>query len=360
MRLTLEERKETIVNLWRGKERGPVYYIGTVGREAPKGQVIEDFSLMLALEKERIAQKETIEDYDIPAIRTDFGTAIFPSAFGCPLFFSLEKYPWNTPIIFDDPSQVYRLEKPSVDAGLLSRVLEFTAFAVSFSTYPLRMTDLQGPIDTVYLMWESNAFFAALVEAKEAVHYLLDLVTDLIIDFVQTQKRIVGEREFILCHLPHYLPSGEGICVSEDLLALLSPPLYREFALPYLSRLSRTFGGVFIHSCGNFTHNLPVLREVEGLRGVNFGATETPVEEVLGILGGEVVVSPHVGLNKDIVFGDIFDYLDHLFRVGKGYPGLYVLVDTTNSLMKENMEWSEEKLTRIYRFFENWRGAYGQ
>ncbi|MGC8778258.1 MAG: hypothetical protein ACP5Q4_06225, partial [Candidatus Caldatribacteriaceae bacterium] len=148
--------------------------------------------------------------------------------------------------------------------------------------------------------------------------------------------------------------------VSEDLLALLSPKLYREFALPYLTRLSQTFGGVFIHSCGNFVHNLPVLREVKGLRGVNFGATETPVEEVLRVLGGEVVVSPHVGLNKDIVFRDIFDYLEHLFWVGRDYPRLYVLVDTTNSLIEEDMCWSVEQLERIYRFFENWREHYGQ
>lgn len=360
MKLSIEERKAAIRDLFRGKERGPLYCIGVKGTAIPKGKLVEDFALLLSAEKERIARKEDIEDYDIPAVRTDFGTAIFPSAFGCPLSFSENDYPWSAPIIFDDPKKVYELGKPPLEAGLLSRVLRFTDFVVANTSYPVKMTDLQGPIDTVYLMWESNAFFAALLEAKEAVHYLLDLVTELLIEVVKAQRERVGEREFIPCHLPQYIPWGEGICVSEDLLALLSPKLYREFSLPYLSRLSRAFGGVFIHSCGNFVHNLPVLREVEGLRGVNFGATETPVEEVLRVLGGEVVVSPHVGLNKDIVFQDIFEYLEHLYRVGRDYPGLYILVDTTNSLMAEDMDWSKEELTMIYRFFDRWREHHGK
>ncbi|MGC8778557.1 MAG: hypothetical protein ACP5Q4_07740, partial [Candidatus Caldatribacteriaceae bacterium] len=148
MEPSLVERKRCLLNLWQGKERGPLYSIGVAGRSIPRGKLVEDFFLMLEVEKERLRLKENIRDYDIPAIRTDFGTAIFPSAFGCPLSFSEAEYPWSEPVIFDDPRKVYRLPRPSLEAGLLSRVLRFTALVVSSTEYPVKMTDLQGPIDT--------------------------------------------------------------------------------------------------------------------------------------------------------------------------------------------------------------------
>ena len=59
-------------------------------------------------------------------------------------------------------------------------------------------------------------------------------------------------------------------------LAVLSPKLYREFALPYVNEVSEEFGGVFIHSCGNILHQLDNLAQVHNLRGLNFGVSETP------------------------------------------------------------------------------------
>ena len=81
-------------------------------------------------------------------------------------------------------------------------------------------------------------------------------------------------------HLTFYLPDGEGIVVSEDALAVLSPKLYEEFSLPYINELSEEFGGIVIHSCGNFEHQLPVLQKVHNLKGLNFSVTETRFEAV--------------------------------------------------------------------------------
>ncbi len=251
---------------------------------------------------------------------------------------------------------VYKLKRPSIEDGLLGNVLAYTRFVVQETggEFPVKMTDLQGPVDVAYLLWESNSFFLALFEAPRAVHHLLEMITELIIAFVRAQKEAAGKAEFIPCHLQHYLPWGEGICVSEDLLSILSPDLYREFALPYLNALSDAFGGVFIHSCGNFVHNLKVLTDIKGLKGVNFGATETPFARIVEELGGRMILSPHFGLNKDIVFPSVLAYLEHLRNVGKNTPFLYILVDTTNSLLEHDMHWSEEELEAIYGIFRDW------
>ncbi|MEN3187905.1 MAG: uroporphyrinogen decarboxylase family protein [Atribacterota bacterium] len=359
----MEEKKGYLRRFWQRKEKGPVWYIGSPGEALLIEEgTIPSFEAMLQAELRRIENRTHILDFDVPAIRTDFGTSIFPSAFGCPLHFSKGRYPWGEPVLFDDSEKVFALKKPSVRDGLLGVVLDFTHFAAGATreTLPIKMTDLQGPMDVAYLLWESNDFFLALFDAPRAVHHLLGMVTELMIEFVHAQRSAVQGAEFIPCHLQHYLPWGEGICVSEDLLSLLSPELYREFALPYINILSREFGGVFIHSCGNFVHNLEVLLEIENLKGINFGATETPFEEVVGKLGNRVVLSPHVGLNKDVVFESVFHYLTHLERWGNNVAGLYVLVDTTNSLLGHDMAWNGDELEKIYRIFARWSEQDGE
>lgn len=49
--------------------------------------------------------------------------------------------------------------------------------------------------------------------------------------------------------------------------------LCRDFCLPYVNELSEEFGGVMIHSCGNFSHQLDNLAQVRDLRA-HFGHRE--------------------------------------------------------------------------------------
>jgi hypothetical protein len=157
------------------------------------------------------------------------------------------------------------------------------------------------------------------------VHHLMRLVTDLIIAFVKEMRSHCPE--FIPCHYPPlYLPDGRGLAISDDCLAVVSPKLYEEFALPYVNELSEEFGGIFIHSCGNFVHQLDNLAKVRELRGLNFGATETPFEAIWERFGGKTVVVPHLGLNKDIHFESNRDYLGHVLETKTTDRGLCIIV----------------------------------
>jgi hypothetical protein len=151
------------------------------------------------------------------------------------------------------------------------------------------------------------------------------LVTDLIIAFVKEQRS--RSPQFLPCHFPPvWLPEGQGISISDDCLAVLSPKLYQEFALPYVNELSEEFGGVVIHSCGNFLHQLDNLAKVRGLRGLNFGASETPFEAVWERFGGRTAILPHLGLNKDFPFDSHVEFIEHIFRTATHWRGLCILV----------------------------------
>ena len=54
--------------------------------------------------------------------------------------------------------------------------------------YALALTDLQGPLDSSYLVWEPAAFMVAMKTNPREVHHLMRRMTDLIIAFVKERK----------------------------------------------------------------------------------------------------------------------------------------------------------------------------
>jgi len=53
---------------------------------------------------------------------------------------------------------------------------------------------------------------------------------------------------------------------------MLSPEMYREFALPYNCRIGEVFGRLHIHSCGDYRHNLDNLMSITGAASIQVHA----------------------------------------------------------------------------------------
>jgi len=297
----------------------------------PIPQLLQDREVQLQAQLGVLAWRESVElgDDFIPHLQPHGGVTVFASAFGCPVEFFEHTLPWAHPVIreADPPERVYELAPPAVDAGQLGEMLAFTDYftAETGGRYPVAITDLQGPLDTAYLVWDSSAFMMAMHTNPGEVHHLMRLVTDLIIRYVKEQR--ARSPEFLPCHFPPlWLPDGGGISVSDDGLAVIGPALYREFCLPYMNELSEEFGGLMVHSCGNFVHQFENLEQMHGLRGINFGATETPFEAVWERFGGRTALIPHLGLNKTIHFPDNRAYLEHVLGTRTHDRGLCVVV----------------------------------
>ena len=274
-------------------------------------------------------QRANIGDDFVPHLQPQQGTSVFASAFGCRVEYFDHTLPWAHAVIGPDdpPEKVYELTPPDIAAGQLGDMLAFTDrfVAETGKRYPIAVTDLQGPLDTAYLIWDPCSFMVAMYTNPKEVHHLMRLVTDLIIGFVKEQRRRTPE--YIPCHFPPlYLPDGFGLAISEDVLAVIGADLYREFAVPYNNELSEEFGGLFVHSCGNFVHQLDNLASLRGLRGLNFGATENPFEPTWERFGGKVAVVPHLGLNKDLHFDTALAYARHVLVTKTTNRGLCLLV----------------------------------
>ncbi len=308
----------------------PVLSAGATGRISWR-PLLQNRETQLNAQLALLQWRQSVEVGDdfVPHLQANQGVTVFASAFGCEVEFFDHTLSWAHPVILpeDPPEKAYELPVPAVSDGQLGTILEWGDYFVERTAgrYALALTDLQGPLDSSYLVWEPTAFMVAMYTNPKEVHHLMRLMTDLIIRFVREQRSRVPE--FMPCHYPPvWLPDGRGISVSDDCLAVLSPALYEQFALPYVNELSEEFGGVFIHSCGNFAHQFDNLEKVHNLRGLNFGASETPFEAVWERFGGRTAIVTHLGLNKDIHFDSEADYVRHVLRAKTHDRGLCVLV----------------------------------
>ncbi len=271
----------------------------------------------------------------IPRVQPLLGIGVFASAFGAEVSICDEQLPMTHPVIREDEpaERVYDLQPPVVDAGQLGEILDYTDYFAGKldGKYPIAMTDLQGPLDSAYLVWNTNDFMVAMLEHPREVHHLMRMVTNLIIMFTREMRR--RARWFVPAHFPPvYLPDGMGISVSEDVLALLSPRLYEQFSLPYLNELSEEFGGVVVHSCGNIAHQLGVLEKIHNLRGINFGVSETDFKAVWDRFGGRTVIIPHCSSVSIVAdYKTAYEWVEHVLRIKTTNRGLALMVEPSVS-----------------------------
>jgi uroporphyrinogen-III decarboxylase len=299
-------------------------------RMAPVSQLMKDKVVQLQAELATLGWRDTIEIGDdfVPYLQPQGGVTVVASAFGCEVEYFDHTLPWAHPLIKadDPPEKVYEIKPPAVTDGQLGQMLEFTDYYVAETRgrYPIALTDPQGPLDTAYLVWDSSAFMLAMYTNPKEVHHLMRLVTDLTIAYVKEQR--AHSPQFLPCSYPPiWLPDGRGVSMSDDGLAVISAKLYKEFCLPYVNELSEEFGGVTIHSCGNFVHQFDNLANVHNLRGLNFGATETPFAAVWERFNGKTAIIPHLGLNNEVHFGTCREYMEHVLRTKTHNRGLCVI-----------------------------------
>lgn len=135
---------------------------------------------------------------------------------------------------------------------------------------PIAWTDTQSPYDTGTLVLDAAEFFAGCYEEPEFVERFLRICTDLVIEFSRVQAERIGAD--LLAKPGHLFPGAptlRGIAVSDDNLAVGSPDVNERFSLPCDNRIGEAFDGIAIHSCGVWTHTMPLLRKYPHIRMID-------------------------------------------------------------------------------------------
>lgn len=322
----------------------------TKGEETVRDRLLDPAKFLKAQLTE-IDDQAALEGDLVPCLCPAFGVINIPAAFGCEIVWHEDNFPSVKPLPLADPAKIYDIPRPTLSSGEMGRILDTTRYFIEKTggRIPIRLTDIQGPLDSAALVMGHTEFLTAMRTHPWEIHHLLQLVTDFTIDCAEEQRRIVRSAgvEFVPSLFQPWIPDGFGISVSNDACVMISADEHNEFCLPYLDQISEAFGGLYIHSCGNWLHQIPSLTKVRRLRGLEFGVSETPFAPVAEYFDGRIVLACRVGLHRDIKFEGMADFVAAILRSKKTNRGLFINVDITNGLIDDG--WPETDLEEIYR-----------
>jgi Uroporphyrinogen decarboxylase (URO-D) len=364
----IQKNKDFLRRLWQleNSER-PAFMLGYVGPKVKGGEPVKsalfstegkdtvknrllDPKNYLAAQLQEINSMLVLPGDYVPSLCPSLGVIAVASGFGSEVIWWENDFPAVKPLLGDEPHQVYDLKRPTTTDGELGRILDYTRYFISQTkgALPIRLTDIQGPLDNASLIMGHNQLMMAMLSHPGEVHHLMRLVTDCMITLIKAQREIVRNAgvEFVPAIFQPWLPDEAGISISNDDWVMISSEMHDEFHLPYLNELSEEFGGIYLHSCGNWFHHLPSLKKIVKLRGIEFGASEVPYQAVMETLGGKIVLACRVGFNRENTFSSMADYVQKILQAAKTNCGLFLNIDVTNGVLSEN--WPETDLDQIF------------
>lgn len=131
---------------------------------------------------------------------------------------------------------------------------------------PMSYCDVQSPLNTLSNIIDSNSFYLDLMLNPDSVLAAMDRTSDLLIDFTEAQRRLIGDA---LVKPGHGFASSrrfDGLGMSDDTVTMLSPDLYFPLCVPAMTKAGNRFGGTVFHSCGNWSDKKQEIARIEGLK----------------------------------------------------------------------------------------------
>lgn len=234
------------------------------------GERFQDFDKMLE-HSILLANDLAAIDNDWPPFIDTFCTVVMvPEAFGCEVVILDREVFWARHAI-QDIARVWDLKprKPTESPHIRRNAgwIDYAQRKLG-TDLPIWTLDIQSPFGVAAQIVEPQELLTACATSPKEVHHLCGMITDYTIEMMEAHLAQMDHPGFPGRNFPT-ITDHIGICVADDTaLIMLSPETYREFALPYNSRLGEAFGGVHIHSCGNYGHNLDNLLKITNIRSI--------------------------------------------------------------------------------------------
>ena len=245
------------------------WLFGDLPENIPADYCGEDPTSMIDFQVRKIERH--LAEYDdvyIPFLMPWYGTGVMASGFGVDIVFQDRMDPAVDLSKITDVAELKDLRKPNPEKdGLMPRVLNAIRRMRERTDLPVGVTDCQGPLTTALQVLGYDKLIYWMFDHPEAIHDLMQLVTDALIEWVTVQKRAAGQEMTDDAYvLGIKIPGGYGgVWMSDDDSVIFGPELYREFVVPYNSQLLQAFGGGSIHYCGNANQHVDNYLATDGL-----------------------------------------------------------------------------------------------
>ena len=281
-------------------------------------------------------------------VRLDLQNSYDQAWFGCPItYFGDTDVPDTWEILKETPDVLYAWDDPDPFWGrgdFMKRAMEihegmrricasgFTSHGLPVclsAGFPNAGTDgvfdcaikLRGAVEIMTDMFDNPKYF----------HHLMEYITRNLI------KRMKAHQKWMWDHDPDYQGNRQhrgDFFYADDSIAMLSADQFKEFVLPYMTRIFNEFNdgnGCTIHLCGNATHHFKFLAETFNVRTFDTGF---PVDHgwLRGQLGPAVEIygGPTVMTVKDGTDGQITAEIKRICASGVMAGGKFILIAANN------------------------------
>ena len=281
--LSSDEKLKRLEATWRMEKTDEVPFVVEIGPfHGATNDFFDNAQAEVKWNEDLHRAREGVYDYGLPNIKPNQGIGVIAAAFGCEYTVNNEADPWIKAVICEENAQdVHKLQVPDTENAFFKRIWKRIETLQGLSSLPLRMVNVPSPLVTASMIWDYTSFIEAVLVCPDEVHVLLEKVTEATIIYIREQfrriKNLFSVSHESICPVPRFV----GIRVSDDTAALLSPDLYREFGVKYNNMISKEFGGIVVHSCGDIQYVAPAMLEIEGLRGLDFTIPQVANHEAL-------------------------------------------------------------------------------
>ena len=221
----------------------------------------------------------------IPSWWMEYGMAAEPSALGTKIKFWENNTPSEFHTLFRiediDDLPKYEVEHDAFMALTLHRI-RMQKHRILDHGYTLPIVTSRGPLCTAGFVRNTTNFMMDIIEKPEWAHKLIDLSTNLIIDWLKAQAKAMGN-------------TVEGIFILDDIVGFIGEDDYQEFAHPYLKRICDAFPKDWIkiyHNDADINACLNHLPDC-GFNVLNWGK-QTDIAEVKNSVGDRMCLMGNV------------------------------------------------------------------
>ena len=215
----------------------------------------------------------------MPGFWSEYGMCTEPSAFGSRMIVSENNLP-HAEKILSGIDEADRLPQPNVMTdGLLpfmiSRLRNNQEY-IKQNDHQIRFAVARGPMNIGSFLMGTTELMTAVGTDPAGVHKLLGRITDFICDWLSWQKEC--------------FPSIDGILILDDIIGFVGEAEFKEFVLPYFSRIFRCTGSKarFLHNDSDGLITAKYLKEMN-VNMYNF-SFEHSIGEIRRIAGPEALL----------------------------------------------------------------------
>ncbi|MDL2237308.1 hypothetical protein LJC56_05710 [Christensenellaceae bacterium OttesenSCG-928-K19] len=257
----LDKRKELYTRLFAGQS---VPFLPVEIRIATPKYTARDYyesaekQLEDSLESARLTWSLQDKTDHIPALVPDVGCSCLATAFGAEYYMGddadqtagIKEAP-----ITDLAAQIEQLSVPELRqskwlAEGLSRITMFTQ--AGSGLLPVSGLDAAGGLNVAADLLGITELIMLMVDEPEALHKLLSIIQETYLTLIEAEAQAAGGLEHMTTtdFYAGWAPDGyKGHC-SDDISAMISPQMYREFSAPYNAMVYERYGAGGLHNCG--------------------------------------------------------------------------------------------------------------